>query len=125
MPAHIDTDTDDFAAPPLDPILAYRGVWILASTTKTGQLLKGRYFASCLVMGRQPIWGVWHVGGKFARFYGSRTEIEADYSRLVWRRKMAQFTVKSLRHHSLAQRREQLGDAYKKPLPRISTEQPT
>ena len=68
-------------------------------------------------MGRTPIWGLWTVGGRFLRFYGSRTEIEADYSRLVWRRKTARFTLESLRNHSLAMRRDQLKSADNKPLP--------
>ena len=69
-------------------------------------------------MGRTPIWGLWTVGGRFLRFYGSRTEIEADYSRLVWRRKTARFTLESLRNHSLAMRRDQLNSADNKPLPK-------
>ena len=69
-------------------------------------------------MGRTPIWGLWTVGGRFLRFYGSRTEIEADYSRLVWRRKTARFTLESLRNHSLAMRRDQLKSADNKPLPK-------
>ena len=69
-------------------------------------------------MGRTPIWGLWTVGGRFLRFYGSRTEIETDYSRLVWRRKTARFTLKSLRNHSLAMRRDQLKSADNKPLPK-------
>jgi hypothetical protein len=111
-------DAEDFTPPPLDPILAYRGVHVLCTTDKTGRVLKARYYCSCLVMGRNPIWGMWLVGGRFLRFYGSRQEIEADYSRLVWRRKMARFTLESLRNHSLAQRKEQLRDEYKKPLPK-------
>ena len=111
-------DSEEFTPPPLDPILAYRGVWVLCTTNKHGTVLKATHYASCLVMGRAPLWGIWSVGGRFLRFYGARTEIEADYSRLVWRRKMARFTLESLRNHSLALRRAQLKDAYGKPLPK-------
>ena len=111
-------DSEDFTPPPLDPILAYRGVHVLCTTNKHGNVLKANYYCSCLVMGRNPIWGMWTVGGRFLRFYGSRSEIEADYSRLVWRRKMARFTLESLRNHSLSLRREQLKDEYKKALPK-------
>jgi hypothetical protein len=111
-------DNDDFAPPPLDPILHYRGVWLLCSTDKYGRLLKGRYYCSCLISGSAPLWAVWTVGGRFLRYYGSRTQIELDYSRLVWRRKMASWTLDSLHDHSIAERREQIAATYNAALPK-------
>jgi hypothetical protein len=103
-------------APPLDAIKFYRGVWVLCTTTKNGDLLKAVNFAACLVSGRYPLWAVYRVGGKFQRFYGSRTELESDYSRLVWRRLMAELSYSTLTDNSLAQRREAIAKAYKTPL---------
>lgn len=105
------------APPPLDPILNYRSVWLLCSTNKYGDLLKGRYYASVLTGGSSPLWGVWTVGGRFVRFYSGRTEIEADYSRLVWRRKMASWDLNEIRDHSLQERRAKIASSYNAPIP--------
>jgi len=106
------------APPPLDPILHYRGVWLLCTTNKYGDLLKARYYASCLISGRSPLWGVWTVGGRFLRFYSGRLEIASDYSRLVWRRKMASWNLDSLHDHSLNERKAEIAATYDTALPK-------
>ena len=106
-------------APPIDAIRFYRGVWVLCTTNKNGDLLRATHFAACLISGRYPLWAVYRVGGKFQRFYGSRTELETDYSRLVWRRLMAELTYDTLKDNSLAQRRADIASAYKTPIPAL------
>ncbi len=113
----VDTDAEGFAPPPLDPILNYKGVWLLCSVNKFGDLLKGRYYCSCLISGSTPLWGLWTVGGRFVRFYGGRKEIASDYSQLVWRRKMAKFTLESLKEHTLAERRYEISRVTRAKLP--------
>lgn len=106
-----------YQAPDLDPILAYKGVWALCTVNQKTEELKATHYASCLIAGSYPVWGVWTVLGKFLRFHGSRTDIEEAYPRLVWRRKMATWSLHDITDKSVATRRHELGAVYKKTLP--------
>jgi len=79
---------DLFDNPKIKDILAYRGVHVLNDVGGNG-LLKASHYAICLVFGKEPVWGVWTVAGKFLRFYGSRQDIAEAYPHKSWRRKMA------------------------------------
>ena len=74
--------------PPLGAIMAYRGVYALSTITTEGRL-RATHYATCLVGGRDPMWGVWTVNGVFQRFFGSRDQIARSYPKLTWRRKNA------------------------------------
>jgi len=108
-----------YHVPELGPILAYKGVWALCTTNKDGDALKATHYASCLISGNRPIWGVWTVAWKFLRFYGSRLDIEEAYPRLVWRRKMATYLLQDITDKSVAARRSELAQVYKKAVPEV------
>ncbi len=111
---HLDELLPTAVAPELDPILTYKGVWALCTTDKTGKVLKATHYCSVLVAGRDPMWGVWLVSGKFVRFAGSRTQIENAYPRLVWRRKMATYQLIDTTDKSVETRRAEIATVYGK-----------
>lgn len=104
-------------APELDPIMAYKGVYALCTTDKSGHMLKATHYASVLVGGSQPIWAVWRTSGRFQRFFSYRSEIEAAYPKLVWRRKMATWQLYDLTDKSIETRRAELETIYGKGVP--------
>lgn len=104
-------------APELDPILAYKGVYALCTTDKSGRLLKATHYASVLVGGSSPLWGVWTVRGKFLRFYSFRSQIESTYPKLVWRRKMATYSLIDITDKSVESRRAELETVYGRAIP--------
>lgn len=105
------------ALPDLDEIFAYRGVYALCTTSKDGQALKATHYASVLIGGAYPTWGVWTVGRKFLRFASSRAQIENAYPRLVWRRKMATWSAIDLDDKSIDRRRDELQQRFGRKLP--------
>lgn len=91
---------EDFAAkydvasvPPLDAVLAFKGVWALSLINDNGHAYKATHYATVLVYGRYPLWAVWTVQGRFVRFAASRKQIEDDYPHLTWMRKMARWQM--------------------------------
>lgn len=97
--------------PNLHDIMAYRGIHALCSVSKDNKLTATHY-ACCLVGGNHPVWAVWTVRGKFLRFYTYKSDIEKAYPNLVWRRKMASWSLRDVSDHTPEQRRAELEKAY-------------
>lgn len=110
-----------FTPPNLGDVIAYRGVYVLGTTRPNEQgrpVLIASHYASCLVFGQYPLWGVWFSSGKFARFYSFRSEIEAAYPRLIWRRRMAEWSLLVVNDLKPDQRRATLGERYGTKVPK-------
>jgi len=122
MAEDLQSNVIPFAPPALSDVMAFRGLYALASTRSDKEsgktLLTTTHFASCLVFGPSPLWGVWTVQGKFLRFYGFRHEIAAAYPRLVWRRRMASWSLMAVDDLRPAARRVVLSERYHAPLPK-------
>ena len=73
-------------------ILAYKSLWSLATTTSDGKM-RVKYYVSCLVTGRDPLWGVWDVNGRFIHFGSGREAIGKQHPNLSWRRVMAKWQL--------------------------------
>lgn len=118
-----DTDTNvvPFAPPPLHDVMGFRGVHVLGDLriTEEGRAqLIARYYCSCLVQGRSPVWALYRASnGNFVRFYGYRTEIERAYPKLVWRRKMASWSLLAVDDLKPEARRRFLADKYQSEVP--------
>jgi hypothetical protein len=104
----------------LKDLLAYKGVYALCTVGKERQL-KATHYAACLISGQNPVWVIHTVNGKFVRFAGSRAQIEEQYPKLVWRRRMATWTLTNAEHKPLPQRRQELAQRYKAKLPEGNT----
>lgn len=103
--------------PDLEELRAFRGIHALCTVERgKKRLLKATHYASVLIGGPRPVWGVWTVAGKFLRFYGSRHEIERAYPKLVWRRHMATWQCISTEDKNIAKRRMELETTYGKKL---------
>jgi hypothetical protein len=102
-------------APDLGAILAYKGLWALCTTNKSGEVLKATHYASVIIGGPHPVWCVWTVRGKIQRYFGSRGQVERAYPNLVWRRKMATWALHDPTDKPAAVRRHELEDQGKLP----------
>lgn len=115
------SDTTQFAPPSLSDVMGFRGVHILG-TMRYGDdgkaVLTASHYASCLVFGPRPLWGVWTAAGKFLRFYAFKEEIANAYPKLIWRRRMASWQLMAIDDLKPDARRRFLGDKYKSPVPK-------
>jgi hypothetical protein len=104
----------ELAPPPLSGIMAFRGVHVLGTIRyEEGRArLTASHYASCLVAGQNPLWAVWAASGKFLRFYGSKQAIADNYKKLVWRRKMAEWSLMNVSDLTPAKRRAALNQRY-------------
>jgi hypothetical protein len=98
---HFTVDT----VPQIGQIIGHRGVWILAQLTKDGRQLKGTHYAMVLVGGKEPLWGVWTINGRFVQFAGSRLQLENLYPKHVWRRHPARWVFEELAPKSTVDRK--------------------
>ena len=96
----------------LDGILAYKGVYVLSTINERTKMLKGTHYACCLISGPSPVWGVWSISGRFIRFAASRHQIEEAYPKLVWRRKMASWTLRDVEDHTVKARITELEETF-------------
>lgn len=105
--------------PEIGDLMSYRGVYALCTVTGKGgrRLLKATRYATVLIGGPSPLWGVWRIDGRFDRFFGFRSEIEEAFPRLVWKRKMATWKAVDLTDKSIATRRAELETVYGKSIP--------
>lgn len=104
-------------APSVENILAYKGIYVLNTVGKDGQL-KATHYTCVLIGGPQPVWGVWSISGKFTRFYTFRSEIEKAYPQLVWRRKAARWEMSGVLDKSKTDhKRAELAEMYGRELP--------
>lgn len=103
--------------PDIELLRTFRGIHVLCTVEKgRKRSLRATHYASVLIGGPSPIWGVWTVQGRFLRFYGSRHEIEAAYPKLVWRRHMATWQCVDTEDKSIEKRRAELESTYGKKL---------
>jgi hypothetical protein len=114
----------EFQVPNLGDVIAYRGVYVLGTARpnpETGRLkLVASHYASCLVFGKSPLWAVWTATGKFQRFYTFKSDIQRAYPRLVWRRKMASWSLMTVDDLKPAARKLSLADRFNAKLPKVS-----
>lgn len=117
MNADVTTNVIPFAPPALSDVLAYRGIHVIGTVRFNKELdknvLTASHYASCLVFGKNPLWGVWAANGKFLRFYGHKTEIMEAYPKRVWRRKMASWHLLAVDDLPADKRRAVLREKYK------------
>lgn len=115
---HTTNRSVEVAAPPLDALIAYRGVYVLCTVDAKNKNLKATHYAAVLSAGPAPIWGVWSINGVFQRFFTFRKTVAAAYPRLVWRRMQATWSLVSMHERDEASRMRQLRRLYKshKPL---------
>lgn len=111
----------DFEPPKLNDVMAYRGVHVLGTvrTNQEGrQVLTASHYCSCLVGGKSPLWGVWNARGKFERFFNFKSDIAHCYPHLVWRRKMAQWSLAVIDDLKVEARRRALAERYRAEIPK-------
>ena len=90
---------------------AYHGVWALSTVGKEGQL-KCTHMAWPIVYGKNPIWVIATIEGKFVRYASSKESIQKMYPRLTWRRWMVRWSMLEAQHHSIPKRREEVEEVY-------------
>lgn len=105
---------DVIEVPPLGSILAYRGVYALTSINDKTGMLRATHYATCLVGGREPWWGVWTVNGVFQRFFSSKEDIRTTYPKLVWRRKNATWNMIGVNDMDAGAKRKELAELFHK-----------
>jgi len=101
----------EFQAPPLDAVMAFRGVYALCTINKEGRL-KATHYTCVLSGGSEPIWAVWTVNGNFQRFCSKRKRVMEAYPNLVWRRKQATWSLVAVHDMDETERRKQLRRLY-------------
>lgn len=107
-------NTESLVVPPLGAILAYRGVYALATVNKDTGRLRATHYATCLVGGREPWWGVWTVNGVFQRFFSSKEQVQKAYPKLVWRRKNATWSMVRIDDMDAKAKKAELAVLFKK-----------
>lgn len=83
----------------------YRGIWALSTVNAKG-ILRATHMTWIIVYGRQPIWVVYTVAGKFVRYAGSRRGVEKAFPSLVWRRWMVRWAMIDAHNYSIDKRRD-------------------
>lgn len=108
-----------FQPPQLNDVMSYRGIHVLGTIRydEGRAQLTASHYASCLVQGANPLWGVWTAGGTFLRFYSFKSDIEAAYPKLVWRRRMASWSLLAVDDLKPEKRKASLADRYNAMLP--------
>jgi hypothetical protein len=100
----------------LDELMSYRGVHVLGDVRNDDEsgkfVLMAKYFASCLVAGPDPMWGLWTADGNFKRFYNFKRDIIDSYPKLIWRRKMCAWNIFEVADYPTKVRRERLKIRY-------------
>jgi hypothetical protein len=101
----------------LRDMLAFRGVWILATTrfdkARNRDILTASHLAMCVAGGRNPLWLVTNAKGRFVRFFNHRSEIANAYPDLVWRRKMAEWHFGRINDLPAPVRKRMLAEKFK------------
>lgn len=101
----------EFEPPPLDAVMAFRGVWALCQLNKQG-MLRATHFTSVLSGGPEPLWGVWTVNGNFQRFCTKRKRVAEAYPNHTWRHKQATWSLVAVHDMDESERRKQLSRLY-------------
>lgn len=103
---------DEFRVPPLGAMMAYRGVWALSELNPKTGWLRATHYATCLIGGPQPMWGVWSVNGVFQRFFGAKSQIVEAYPRKAWRLRSATWNLIDIHKMDAAEKRTQMREIY-------------
>ena len=101
----------------LTKVITYRSLWALCSTNKKGQM-RAVYYCSCLVFGRQPLWGCWNLNGRFQHFGAGRDELARLHPNLTWRRVMSRWQLVDDTDSIAKDRRKALELELEQPLPK-------
>lgn len=108
----VNTGGDEFRVPPLGAMMAYRGVHALSDLNPTTGWLRATHYATCLVGGREPMWGVWSVNGVFQRFFGSKAQIADAYKRKTWRLRSATWNLVDIHNKDASAKRSDMREIY-------------
>lgn len=106
-----NTQGDVYNVPPLGSVMAFRGVHALSEIAPTGYL-RATHYATCLIGGREPMWGVWSVNGVFQRFFGSRAQVVEAYPRKIWRMRSATWNLVDLHKMDAAEKKKAMREIY-------------
>jgi hypothetical protein len=102
--------------------IGYRSIWTLndlVNDKETGKKkLKVRYYAFCIVHGRNPIWTVYTIDGRIVRHASSKDMIQSFFPKLAMRRTMASWSLMSPENHSIDKRVVEVSEATGKRIPR-------
>jgi len=106
----------------LRDMLAYRGMWVLATTrfdkARNREILTASHLAMCIAWGNHPLWLVTTARGRFVRLAGSKQQIIDAYPNLVWRRKMAEWSFKGINDVPAPMRKRLIAERFGTELPR-------
>lgn len=108
----VTTKGDEFAIPPLGAMMAYRGVHALSDINPATGWLRATHYATCLIGGREPMWGVWTVHGVFQRFFGAKSQIAEAYPRKAWRLRSATWNLVDIHGKDAAAKRSEMREIY-------------
>jgi len=73
----------------LQSVEAFRTIYALCDISPKTKRLKASHYATCLVAGRTPLWGVFDLDGKLIWFFESRSGLEhaPHFKHKAWRTK--------------------------------------
>jgi len=78
-----------------EAILSFKTIHVLNDVLKSGKL-KATHYCTPLVAGRNPMWAVWTIRGKFLRYSSSRDQIKEAYPDKAWTKTMAAWALGSV-----------------------------
>lgn len=114
----------------LEHVMAFKSVHVLndivieRSTKKSKN--KATHYCCVLISGRNPLGGVWTIGGKFVRYAGSREQINEAYPNKTWTRVMSSWMLSRDEndYKDIDKRVRALEDLYGKEIHRDEEEKP-
>jgi len=79
----------------LQAVEAFRTIYALCDVSPKTKRLKATHYATCLVAGRKPLWGVFNTDGRLIWFYESRHGLEQhpNFKHKAWRVKQCAWTA--------------------------------
>ncbi len=95
----------------LDNLQAYHGVWALSTINKDGRLV-ATHMTWQIVYGRNPMWVVVTIDGKFVRYSGYKEQVRQAFPHLVWRRWMVRWSMLEAKDHPIPVRLEEVSQTY-------------
>jgi hypothetical protein len=102
--------------PDLERILTFKSMHALCTVNKDSKM-QATHYACCLVSGRNPLWGVWSLNGRFQGFFAGRQDITDNWPHLTWRRIMARWQLRDDANSKPEDRRKALAKELRKALP--------
>lgn len=84
----------------LQNIKAYRTIYALTGLKLKTETLQATHYACVLSYGSKPLWGLFSAKtGDLVRTYWSRSAIERDHPRKIFRRMQATWTLQGVQEH--------------------------